>query len=105
VTRVPGDVFLAWIVLWIIALAVALLGIAAALPDPTTVASHNLWDYPPLSYLRSFRGWQLTAATALLGMIGTRFIVPYFGRVVRYSATPPQSPTTSPPARPSASAG
>jgi hypothetical protein len=90
-TRVPRDVFLAWIVLWVIAVAVIVLAIAAVLPDPTHLGAYNLWDYPPLRWLRSFKGWQLTIATAAFGTISTRFIVPYFGRVVRYTRAKPEN--------------
>jgi hypothetical protein len=90
-TRVPPDVLLAWIVLWIIALIVVLLLIAAALSDPTTIAGYNIWECPPLRWLRGFKGWQLTAATAILGYASTRFIVPYFGRVVRYTTAKPDN--------------
>lgn len=90
-TRVPGDVFLAWIVLWLITLAVILLAIATTLSDPANIGGLNLWDYPPLKYLRGYRGWQLATATAALGWIGSSFIVPYFGRVVRYTRAKPDN--------------
>lgn len=90
-TRVPGDVFLAWIVLWIITLAVIVLAIATALPDPANIGSLNLWDYPPLKYLRSYKGWQLTIVIAILTWIASSFIVPYFGRVVRYTRAKPDN--------------
>ena len=90
-TRVPPDVFLAWIVLWIISLVVALLLVAAMLKDPTNIGSHNVWEYFPLRWLRGFQGWALTAASAVFGAISTAFIVPYFGRVVRYTTAKPDN--------------
>src|ERR1017187_5980176 len=39
-TRVPRDVFLAWTVLWLIALTVMVLAVAAALPETA-----SLWHY------------------------------------------------------------
>jgi hypothetical protein len=90
-TQVPPNVRLAWIVLWLIALSVVLLLVAAILPDPATVGSINLWEYWPLQWLRGFRGWQLTGATAVLSWIGSSFIVPYFGRVVRYTRAKPDN--------------
>jgi len=55
-TRVPPRVFLAWVVLWLIALTVIVLSIAAALPETASIGSVHLWDYPPLRYLRSYKG-------------------------------------------------
>jgi pimeloyl-ACP methyl ester carboxylesterase len=90
-TRVPPDVFLAWIVLWIITLVVALFLIAAGLKDPTTIGGYNVWDYLPLRWLRGFQGWALTAVGVVFGAISTRYIVPYFGRVVRYTTAKPDN--------------
>jgi hypothetical protein len=90
-TRVPRDVFLAWIVLWLITLTVIVLSIAAALPETASIGSVHLWDYPPLKCLRGYKGWQLGIVIALLGWVATSFIVPYFGRVVRYTRAKPDN--------------
>jgi hypothetical protein len=90
-TRVPRDVFLAWVVLWLIALTVIVLSIAAALPETASIGSVHLWDYPPLKYLRGYKGWQLGIVIAALGWVATSFIVPYFGRVVRYTRAKPDN--------------
>jgi len=90
-TRVPPDVRLAWLVLWAITLTVILLTVAASLKDPTMILGVNVWEYPPLSCLRTWKGWQLTAIIAVLGIISTSFIVPYFGRVVRYTRAKPDN--------------
>jgi hypothetical protein len=90
-TRVPPDVFLAWVVLWLIALTVILLSIAAALPETASIGSLHWWDYPPLKYLRGYKGWQLGIVIAALGWVATSFIVPYFGRVVRYTRAKPDN--------------
>lgn len=90
-TRVPRRVMLAWIVLWLLTLAVIVVSIAAVLPETAAIGTYHLWDYPPLKWLRGFRGWQLTILTGALGLIATRFIVPYFGRVVRYTRAKPDN--------------
>jgi len=90
-TRVPRNVFLAWVVLWLIALSVIVLAIATVLPDPANIGSFNLWDHPPLEYLRSYKGWQLGILTAALTWVASSFIVPYFGRVVRYTRAKPDN--------------
>jgi hypothetical protein len=90
-TRVPPRVMLAWIVLWLITLAVIVLSIAATLPETAAIGSYHLWDFPPLKWLRGYRGWQLTILIGALGLVATRFIVPYFGRVVRYTRAKPDN--------------
>jgi pimeloyl-ACP methyl ester carboxylesterase len=89
--RVPPDVFLAWIVLWLIAIVVTVLLIAAMLKDPTTILGHNVWDYRPFHWLRGIQGGVLTAISAIFGIVATSFIVPYFGRVVRYTTAKPDN--------------
>ena len=56
-TRVPRSVLLAWLVLWLITLAVIVVLIAAMLPETAAIGPYQLWDYPPLKWLRGFRGW------------------------------------------------
>jgi hypothetical protein len=90
-TRVPRRVFLAWIILWLIALSVIVLAVATALPDPANIGSFNPWDYPPLKYLRNYKGWQLGLLAAALVWVASNFIVPYFGRVVRYTRAKPDN--------------
>ena len=90
-TRVPRSVMLAWIVLWLITLAVIVVSIAAVLPETAAIGPYHLWDYPPLKWLRGSRGWQLTILTGALGLVATSFIVPYFGRVVRYTRAKPDN--------------
>jgi hypothetical protein len=90
-TRVPRDVFLAWVVLWLIALAVIVLSVAAVLPEKASIGPVRLWDYPPLKFVRGYEGWQLAIVIAALGWLGSNFIVPYFGRVVRYTRAKPDN--------------
>ena len=65
------------------------LSIAAALPETATIGLVHLWDYPPLRWLRSYKEWQLGIVIAALSWVATSFIVPYFGRVVRYTRAKP----------------
>jgi hypothetical protein len=90
-TRIPRDVFLAWVVLWILALAVTVLAVATVLPPKASIGSWHPWDYWPLRRLARFPAWQLAAATAVLGWVTQLFVVPYFGRVVRYTRANPDN--------------
>jgi hypothetical protein len=90
-TRVPRDVFLAWILLWVLALAVVLFSVATILPEKASVAGHLLWSYPPLSCLSNWQAWQLAVVTALITVATNLFVVPYFGRVVRYTRATPEN--------------
>jgi hypothetical protein len=85
-TRVPRDVFLAWTVLWLIALTVMVLAVAAALPETA-----SLWQYPPLKWLQAYKAWQLGSAMAVLGTVAHKFVAPYLGRVVRYTQAKPDN--------------
>jgi hypothetical protein len=90
-TRVPHKVIPAWIVLWIAAICVIALAVATALPHDASIGSFKPWDYPPLKWLAGLPGWQIGLATAALGAITHWFVVPYFGRVVRYTRTKPDN--------------
>ena len=90
-TRVPGDVLLAWIVLWIVTIGVLVLAVATALPKAASVGPYQLWVLPPLKWLSGFEAWQLACVAAALGAIAHRFVVPYFGRVVRYTRATPDN--------------
>jgi hypothetical protein len=90
-SRVPYQVLPAWIILWIAALIVILLAIATALPITASIGSFRPWEYPPLKWLSGFQAWQLALATALLGAVTHWFVVPYFGRVARYTRAKPEN--------------
>jgi hypothetical protein len=90
-TRVPRDVFLAWILLWLLSLMVILLAIATALPKDAAIGSFHPWDCPGLKWLSGLAKWQLALATAALGMLTHRLVVPYIGRVVRYTRAKPDN--------------
>jgi hypothetical protein len=89
-TRVPPDVRPAWLVLWLIAIVVAVVLVAAAIPKDAHLGSLDLWTVPPFSWLRG-AGWLITALGALFASIAASFIVPYFGRVVRYTVAKPDN--------------
>jgi hypothetical protein len=90
-TRVPGDVFLAWILLWMLVLAVVLFSLATVLPEKASIAGHQLWSYPPLAWLAGWEAWQLAAVAAFFAFVANWFVVPYFGRVVRYTRATPEN--------------
>lgn len=90
-TRVPADVLLAWLLLWILALIVVLFSLATALPAKASIAGFLLWDYPPLVWLSRWQAWQLAAMAAFLALVANWFVVPYFGRVVRYTRATPEN--------------
>jgi hypothetical protein len=90
-TRVPRDVFLAWILLWVLALEIVLFSVATVLPEKASVAGHLLWSYPPLSWLSNRQAWQLAAVAAMITVATNLFVVPHFGRVVRYTRATPEN--------------
>jgi hypothetical protein len=90
-TRVPRNVLPAWIILWIVALSVIVLAIATALPITASIGGFRPWDHVPLKWLADFQAWELALATAALGALTHWFVVPYFGRVVRYTRAKPDN--------------
>ena len=90
-TRVPRGVFLAWVLLWFAALMVIVLAIATVLPYDATIGPVRLWDLPGLQWLYGVQAWKLAFASALLAVVIHRFVVPYFGRVVRYTRAEPEN--------------
>ena len=90
-SRVPNDVFLAWIVLWLITLTAIVFSIAAVLPHYATVGPWRPWDYVPLKWLYRWQAWELGLMVAAMGLVVTNLIVPYFGRVVRYTRATPEN--------------
>jgi hypothetical protein len=90
-TRLPRDVLLAWIILWILALAVVLFSLATVLPEKASIAGRYLWTYPPFVCLAGWEAWQLAAVAAFFAFAANWFVVPYFGRVVRYTRATPEN--------------
>ena len=82
-SRVPPNVRLAWLVLWLGSLLVVALGILAVLPA-------SVWKDTPFAGLSDWQ-WLLAAAavaiTALVHQMGTST----FGRVVRYTRADPDN--------------
>ena len=90
-TRVPRGVMLAWIALWIVAILVIILAIATALPAGASIGGFRPWEHIPLRWLSTMPGWALVMLMLLLGAVVHRFVVPYFGRVVRYTQATPDN--------------
>jgi hypothetical protein len=88
-TQVPRAVFSAWILLWALTLLVLVSLVATSLPRNAMVWGVRLWDFPPLLWLTNWQAWLLVLLVVCFGAILGRFIVPYFGRVVRYTHARP----------------
>jgi len=92
IKRVPSKVRLAWILLWFLSLLVFLLALATALPKDATIFSIKVSSIiVPLQWLDRLETWQLAGLTALLGYLTHSFVVPYAGRVVRYTRAEPDN--------------
>lgn len=90
--RVPAKLRLAWTVLWLSCLAILYLA-AASVIKPEACA----WSFCPYGWVNHF-GWlkdnwawigPLVAGAIALG--GNYLVVPYFGRVVRYTTAKPDN--------------
>ena len=90
-TQVPRGVMLAWIALWIVALLIIILAIATTLPATAALGSFQPWQHIPLRWLSGIPSWALALVATALGVIAHNFIVPYFGRVVRYTQARPDN--------------
>jgi hypothetical protein len=90
-TRVPGDVFLAWLLLWVLAIIAIFMAIATATPRDATIFSWAPWQHAPLLWLAPVPKLLLGLATAAFGYLTHRYVVPYFGRVVRYTQAVPDN--------------
>ena len=90
-SRVPANLLLAWTFLWILSLMVVILAIASFLPAPATIGPIDLWSFWPLRWVAGIPSWQLVVCATLGGYLTRRFIVPYVGRVVRYTSAKPDN--------------
>lgn len=90
-TRVPRGVMPAWIALWIVAVLVVVLAIATTLPLDAAIGDFQPWKHIPLRWLSAVPGWALALVAAILAAIAHGFVVPYFGRVVRYTQATPDN--------------
>lgn len=90
-SRVPANLLLAWTFLWILSLMVVILAIASFLQSPATIGPIDLWSFWPLRWVAGIPRWQLAVCAILGGYLTRRFIVPYVGRVVRYTSAKPDN--------------
>ena len=90
-SRVPANLLLAWTFLWILSLMVVILAIASFLQSPATIGPIDLWSFWPLRWVAGIPSWQLAVCAILGGYLTRRFIVPYVGRVVRYTSAKPDN--------------
>ena len=70
---------------------VVILAIASFLPSPATIGPADLWSFWPLRWVAGIPRWQLAVCAILGGYLTRRFIVPYVGRVVRYTSAKPDN--------------
>jgi hypothetical protein len=91
VTNVPPKLLLAWLLLWLLSLSVAALAVATTVPGDATIFSTRFSDIIVFNWLYGLQTWQLAAATALLAYVTHKFVVPYAGRVVRYTLAEPDN--------------
>jgi hypothetical protein len=90
-TRVPRNVLLAWFMLWVLGAVVVTFAIATALPKDASLLRMQLWSYPPLAWLQDWQAWHLAVVAAVFAMVAHYIVVPYFGRVVRYTRAKPEN--------------
>ena len=85
-TQVPRVLRPVWLLLLLLTIAIFYLAAAAAL-KPTDA----IFDLHPYSWMTPFSSWLGPALGALLGYCANALLVPYFGRVVRYTPATPQN--------------
>jgi hypothetical protein len=90
-TRVPRDVFLAWLLLWVAALIVIFLSIVTVLPADASIGPIKFWEYPPLRWFAGLQSWQSALIAAGLAWGMHQLLLPTFGRVVRYTRAKPEN--------------
>jgi hypothetical protein len=91
ITNVPPKLLLAWLLLWLLSLSVVALAVATTVPGNATILSIHFSDIIIFNWLYGLQTWQLAAATALLAYLTHKFVVPYAGRVVRYTSAEPDN--------------
>ena len=85
-TSVPPRVRLAWLLLWLVSIALVVLAAASSLP-----AHDSRWDWPPFSWMAGWPSWAWALVTLGLGFVSARVLLPYAGRVVRYTRATPDN--------------
>jgi hypothetical protein len=83
ISRVPPDVRLAWLVLWLASLVFVALAILAILPP-------SVWRQTRFAVLAEWQ-WSLAAAAVAIGAMVQRMGTSTFGRVVRYTRADPDN--------------
>lgn len=95
ISNVPRRVLSAWLLLWIVVVAIVVLVVAASLPRPGSAEidawSAATWRLWPFSCLIEVPRAFLAGAVAVLSFGAHGFVVPYFGRVVRYTRALPDN--------------
>ena len=81
--RVPRGVRLAWLLLWLLSLAVVMLALLAIIPS-------SVWERTPLSPLAKYQ-WAIAALAVLITGLVHRMGTSTFGRVVRYTQANPDN--------------
>lgn len=84
--RVPHAVLTAWIALWVLSVATVYFVLAALV----TPSMHILIFYP-FGWMADWQPWIPAAIGALFGYVGANYVVPYVGRVVRYTRATPDN--------------
>jgi hypothetical protein len=82
-SRVPPNVRLAWVVLWIASLLVLLIAGLSVLPA-------EAWKTLGISWLADWH-WLLAPVAAAFGLVLHKLATAYFGRVVRYTRADPDN--------------
>jgi len=83
-SQVPPDVRHAWLLLWVVAIIVAVFAFLTVIPDNAI-----FWQWPVLRWVAALPKWATGAITVLSGIAVHKFLLPYFGDVARYvTATP-----------------
>jgi hypothetical protein len=90
-TSVPHDVMLAWFALWAVCLVILALLVASVLPMDAAIFGTPFRDFWPFSWLLRLPTWELTAMAAILAWLAHSVVVPYAGRVVRYTRATPDN--------------
>jgi hypothetical protein len=89
--QVPKDVFCAWVLLWVLTLAVLFFAAATAIPRDASIFGFAPWDHGPLLWVATWPKALLGAIAAFIAWVEHQFVVPYFGRVVRYTRATPEN--------------
>jgi hypothetical protein len=91
-SRVPARVFTAWVLLWILTLIVATLLLGAVLPrESLNEFPGLLWTLPPFAWISGLSASFLTGLTALFAWATGYVVIPYIGRIVRYTRAIPDN--------------